>query len=124
MRERRKLGHSLRRIWRRFKRKYPDPTLGQFDDAIGRLDRFEELRYPERTRKEGLNIGFSCLGVSTPPTSSVMKLPPFRPLSVDDVDRLVAEAFRLAGVNPRFFSMGLNRDADKYLKHANPNSIW
>src|SRR5207247_11479686 len=33
-RERRRFGHHLRRLWRRYKREMNDPTLSRFDETI------------------------------------------------------------------------------------------
>ena len=57
--ERIRLGHSLKRIWRVFKQKVGDTVLTKYDTTIKALDRFESLRYPEKSAIEGCEIHFT-----------------------------------------------------------------
>src|SRR5262249_38135136 len=46
--ERRNLGHKLSKVWKAFKDKAADSTLDQFDATVAKLDKFEDIRYPEK----------------------------------------------------------------------------
>ena len=56
---RKNLGHRLDRIWRRFKQSIREPQLDRFDGVIAALDKFESIRYPEKTARLGAGLGFS-----------------------------------------------------------------
>src|SRR5207253_10827 len=57
--ERKKLGHRLKQIWRKFKQDVGDPQLDRFDSMIAELDKFEDIRYPETPLKSGMAVMFS-----------------------------------------------------------------
>lgn len=40
-----KLRHDLRKSWNALKKQENDPSLGPFDEVIGRLHKFEDIRY-------------------------------------------------------------------------------
>src|SRR5437764_1206031 len=40
-------GHNLRLRWSALKAGFPNEVLGQLDDPIAALDRFENIRYPD-----------------------------------------------------------------------------
>src|SRR5437660_8905189 len=58
--ERRRLGHNLRKIWRKVKQHIGDSTLDKFDDTISAIDKFERIRYPEEIARKGMTatVGF------------------------------------------------------------------
>jgi HEPN domain-containing protein len=58
--ERRRLGHSLRKIWRKVKQDIGDSTLDTFDATISAIDHFERIRYPEEIARSGMTatVGF------------------------------------------------------------------
>ena len=44
--ELKRTGHSLRRLWRMYKAYYPKADLERHNRIINRLDKYEEIRYP------------------------------------------------------------------------------
>jgi hypothetical protein len=54
-----KLGHRLRRIWKRFKVEVGDPSLDRFNPTITGLDRFERIRYPDKLISLGMRAVIS-----------------------------------------------------------------
>ena len=113
-----KLSHNLERIWERFKKEYPDPTLGNFDQAIPQLDRFEDIRYPGPTLDRGMITVINYpRGVTVHPLDRSRTYE----LSVATIDEFVAQLFKTLGANPvvfltRFF---LRPIAQEYLKKDN-----
>ena len=49
-----RLGHNLKKLWKLYKTKIGDPALDRFDRAIASLDKFEDIRYPERVARSGM----------------------------------------------------------------------
>src|SRR5437879_2039088 len=44
----RSMGHNLKRAWKAFKKTCSDPRLNALDSAIKDLNKFEDLRYPDK----------------------------------------------------------------------------
>jgi HEPN domain-containing protein len=124
--ERRRLGHSLRRIWRRFKRDVRDPALDQFDSTIKTLHKFETIPYPERMIRLGAEINFSLarpIRRSGRATATWLRKPRYE-VCVHEIDELVAVLVPKIGLNPTVFRDMLSEDGKAYLKRDNPTSIW
>jgi HEPN domain-containing protein len=114
--ERRKLGHSLHKIWRSVKQDIGDSTLDQFDATISAIDKFERIRYPEEIVRKGMTatIGFKKGGTVTGPGG---QKPSFE-LVIDDLDALAKRILEHSNVNPKFFTNGLSNDARTYLTQS------
>jgi HEPN domain-containing protein len=58
--KRRKLGHNLRRAWKKYKSLSKDSSLSRFDDRVAGLDRHWGVRYPDEIVRHGVdaNIAF------------------------------------------------------------------
>jgi HEPN domain-containing protein len=72
-RERRNLGHRLRKIWKRFKEEVGDSSLARFDTTISAIDKFERIRYPEEIIRKGMGATALIVGrmaMLTPTTAS------------------------------------------------------
>src|SRR4051812_41410629 len=54
--QRRKIGHRLTELWRAFKAQMADRSLDTFDTLISDLDKFEDIRFPEKI----VSLGMSC----------------------------------------------------------------
>lgn len=123
--KRKNLGHSLKRIWRAFKRSVKDPALDEYDTAIKLLDRFESIRYPEKSVREGFEVHFSLV-TPNPPSSGPYAMPASQRYDVvlHQIDNLVATIFQKSGLNPSFFLTGLNNDARAFLVKDNPTALW
>ncbi len=114
------LGHQLKRVWKKFKEEMSDGTLDKFDRVISELDRHERIRYPETIARGGM-IGLIQFKPAT--TSGVRGVatgpqPQFT-IAVDDLDALAKTILDKSGVNPRFFTAGLNDDATSFLTRDN-----
>ena len=122
-RERRRFGHHLRRLWRRYKREMNDPTLSRFDETISRVDRLERLRYPEGLSSYSFQFGLRgpfgpTIGTHAPPKHRQFEL------AINDVDEFVAAIFAKASLNPQFFTTGFRAEALQVLRRDNPTGIW
>jgi HEPN domain-containing protein len=124
--QRRKLGHKLRKIWKRFRVAYPDPALNKFDQCVSELDKYERIRYPEEVLRKGMASTINLSRGAQPAPSMVG---PGRPearydLFVDELDALAKEIFVKASVNARAFTMTLRPSALGYLQNQNQSAIW
>lgn len=123
-RQRRKLRHSLRRAWRRFKQMVSDPALSRFDPVIKELDPFEDLRYPEKIRGWAIKFadtrpaGDPWAGDKTPGVKGRFLL------ILGDIDALVAVILDKAGANPKPLINGLSQDAAAMLRSDNATNVW
>jgi hypothetical protein len=111
--QRRRLGHDLKRIWRRYKRQNPDPVLTKFNRTISDLHNFERIRYPEDIIYRGMEsvIGF----VREPGFAGTGPIARYQ-LVVDELDELVQFLFTAASANPRAYVDRRRPDALKYLR--------
>jgi len=122
--ERRSLGHNLKKIWRKVKAIDSDPILNRFDDLVVALQRWEEIRYPEKIAREGMigYIHFSKPPVSKKPSSPRLSEPRYE-VVVDELDALSKIIFEKR-MNPKAFIGGLKSDAQDFLKRANKSVMW
>ena len=117
---RKNLGHELSDLWLLFKALFPNnPELSTFDAAITALGPFEDVRYPEQIRKDGL----SCLiDWGTPPFVSPdgqIK----HVLNVPELDRLISRLYELPDAPNRLAAhpFGLNEQPlSSILQDRNP----
>lgn len=115
----RKFSHKLIPLWNSFKilTNGPISSLAAFDQAIEELQKFHEIRYPDKFLKKGIVI---TIGMRKFPN------PGFRArgadvysLWVEDLDRLVKFIFKAASINPKYFTKPGNEHFLKYLKDNN-----
>lgn len=123
--ERRSLGHNLRKIWRRVKQDAGDTTLDKFDATISAINKFERIRYPEEIVRRGMTatVGFKRGAAVKDNTSPGRQKPSFE-LVIDDLDAIAERVLEISKANPRFFTDGLNNDARAYLKMSNGAGGW
>mgnify|MGYP001603489623 CR=1 FL=1 len=115
--------HSLCKLWRTFKKSLPTAVLSKHDAVIAQLDQFETIRYPEHIVKHGMCV---LQDVTQRRSQSKTKLPqpvPRYDLCLKDVDTLLEAIFASSSVNTKFFVMGLNTIARKYLVENNTTSF-
>lgn len=96
----RSVGHGLKRLWRMYKAEYPDATLSRHDKTINRLDKLEEIRYPNPTFH---SIGMSIEWSGAPGQIKAfggLKTPRQYATAVSDIDDLVADIIRTSSWNP------------------------
>jgi hypothetical protein len=119
--ELRKMGHSLRKLWRAYKREYPNAGLEPHNETINQLDKHEEIRYP--------NSGPGSIGMlvqwSGKPakiqTSGSLKTPKQYAIIVNEIDDLVADLFKTSSWNPGPF-MGMNQASLEAIKRENKHA--
>jgi hypothetical protein len=104
------LGHRLPKIWDEFK--IIAPSLSAFDAVVAKLQKFEDIRYPNRIMSDGMSsdIGITFLDGSSltidHSTQATTETPRYW-LQLEEVDQLVAVIFEVARCNlpdylPRF----------------------
>jgi len=115
-----KLRHDLRRTWRQFKVQHADPILNGYDLTVGRLNKFETIRYPDAIVHRGMFATVSITRPSNPPAMHVKGgPPPGYHIVVQDIDELVGVIFKKCALNPAFFFSKLNSEARGVLNRDN-----
>jgi hypothetical protein len=107
----RSMGHNLEKAWKAFKKTCSDPRLNALDSAVKDLNKFEDLRYPDKMMSSGM-VGMFILkrdhvkdmNVSDPKGSVFPKYA----YIMEDVDELVTLIFEVGEINPKFFSVSDN----------------
>src|SRR5262249_14350227 len=114
-------GHSLEKTWRAFKAEYPAASLDEFDATISRLNRFEDIRYPDAMIEQGMQVLLDWKPSISKATGS-MKMPPKYHVIVNDLDRLTRRILETASRNPKAL-LGLPCNyADDALLYENPEA--
>jgi hypothetical protein len=120
----RSMGHNLKRAWKAFKKTFPDPRLNALDSAVKDLNKFEDLRYPDKLMSSGMEGMFILKRehvkdsyVSAPKGSMLSKYS----YIMEDVDELVKLIFEVGGINPKFFP--LYSDALTILQKENDHPV-
>jgi hypothetical protein len=92
--------HDLKKLWKAFKKQTNDPGLKQLDEAVTRLNRLEELRYPDFMLRHGMQVHI-CIKKSdlTTATARGMQQPPKFELCLEEVDEIFATVFTSTGLN-------------------------
>jgi hypothetical protein len=100
----RRMRHSLKKLWRAYKRNYPVVDLSRHDRTINRLDKFEDIRYPDPSLVSiGVNIAWSGEPGEVKVYGRGMRSPKQYTVVVSDVDDLVADIIRTSSWNPSGF---------------------
>jgi hypothetical protein len=111
--------HNLDRLWREFKKAFPDPSLTQHDKIILSLHKFEDIRYPNPAKIKSMSVNMQWSG---PPPKAFFRGAKSTPrqftLIVSDVDALVADVIRVSSWNPGVV-MGRNRIALTAIRRNN-----
>jgi hypothetical protein len=95
-----RMRHNLKRLWRAYKRGHPNAALSRHDTTINRLDKHEDIRYPNPALgPTGVSMAWSGRpgGVTA---SGGMKSPKQYAVVVSDIDDLVADIVRTSSWNP------------------------
>ena len=112
-----RFSHRLPRIWEAFKSEFKDQSLAQFDNIVSSLHKFEDIRYPDRIVKDGMQ---SIIGITKHKFTTTSRPEPMYELYLQDIDSLVGQVFATAGANPRAYLDGIIKaDAKKYLLEDN-----
>jgi hypothetical protein len=121
------IGHNLKRLWRAYKRNHPNAALSHHDRMINRLDKNEDIRYPNPALG---SIGVSIEWSGEPGWAKAyggMKSPKQYAVVVSDIDDLVADIIRASSWNPG--AIVGNNDASleairRHNKHAQFLTGW
>lgn len=118
----RAFSHNLEELWKKFRDTFPNSSLASFDSLIHELHSFERIRYPETLIKGGglFAVGFPS-GARHVQLSGT-KVPEYN-LSVEDIDSLVSELFKVGGVNANFFRSLQQEHAEKYFSYRNKTPL-
>jgi hypothetical protein len=112
-----KLGHKLEKSWSEFKAAANDSSLSRFDKLITELEKFEEIRYPDKLLQSGASMMFDITRAGA--VHGAANAPQYK-LCLEDVDDLVAEIFKVASRNPAaYLKMMMQPDAKRYLDRIN-----
>jgi len=124
LRNPKKYGHDLEKLWTRFKRQYADQALNRFDSTIRALNEFEELRYPDKIPHPAI-----LMAVTWKPAHAVKRYSGAKPahqyeVFISEVDRLIIEITNRIPLNPKFFTGGarLRRTGRGALRYQNPRA--
>jgi HEPN domain-containing protein len=117
------LGHNLRRLWKKYKRKYSTVDFSAFENCIRELQRFETIRYPDAFAQPGM---FYAIPVSHPQPPLVFLAAgashPIQTYSVvvNDIDLLIRNIFTVSSFNPDFCFSQLGTEGRTILHRDNP----
>jgi hypothetical protein len=115
--------HKLRRIWTAFTKLHPDAKTPEFRQTVAQLDRFEKLRYPNFILKNGAMLQWYLFREHIIPNQSgkpcVKPMVPEFPLVLEDIDGLLELVVEKAGINPRFYTSSMSKEAQKHLSLHN-----
>ena len=95
--------HHLKSLWKVFKKEFPYPRLTKHDQTISRLDKFEEIRYPDVGHSIGMTAQWSGPR-STVTVRGMSRSPRQYALVVDEIDALMADVIEASSWNPRSFA--------------------
>jgi hypothetical protein len=112
----------LNATWNTFKTDFPSTALGEFNKQIAGLARFEDIRYPDKMLKYGVQIRIEFRSALTPrPQLSTPPRPePEYILDFYEMDRLIGAIFTVSTLNPLFFTLGLKPEVREMLARDNP----
>ncbi len=97
--------HDLPKIWHTFKNDFPVSSLEQFDTTITTLDKWEDIRYPEKLLKQGARMSFDWGDAPPPPQSPQpgQSPPPYK-VNGTEIDNLVITIFEVLPRDPSLFT--------------------
>jgi hypothetical protein len=113
-----KYGHELNGIWNAYKTAFPSTTLAEFDATITDLAEFEDIRYPDKPLKHGMQI-VADYHAQVQPQPSLRPEPEYR-LDFYEIDRVIAAIFEVSNVNPDFYLSGIKPYVQEMLARDNP----
>jgi hypothetical protein len=115
-----KFGHNLDKLWPAFKARFSSDTINGFDRTITALHHFEEIRYPDKVLRDGATVQGSQ-PTSTEDATASSKI---YGVNKDDLDRLVVTIFCVCGVNSSvYFSAAANRSPHTREMIVNDNPV-
>lgn len=109
-----KLNHDLVGIWTAFKDQNAGNNLAEFDKCVSDVNAYERLRYPDHVIIEGMESTIQIGDGAAIDTSYQFPSQKYT-LSLEKVDTLFYRILKIASINPKFFTSGMNGDAQEYL---------
>jgi hypothetical protein len=115
----RDLNHNLPKIWRVFQSEY-GVNLSNFDAIINELHLYEQIRYPDRILKQGME---SSIGWGKRASSSGGSLK--YTLWLGEIDELMDKILEVASINHKAYSSRLMTEPGRvYLTEENDVAAW
>jgi hypothetical protein len=117
-------GHSLAAAWQEFKRRIGDPTLDPFDRMVAELDKWEDIRYPEKLLESGVIASIALVDQPAALVDGVVGAIPVYTLAMPEIDRLVKLLVEHSGINPEgFHLMFEDKHAGPYFTETNGSPL-
>lgn len=117
-----KFGHNLPKLWAPFKAVFPTENLSEFDAMITELEKFEKIRYPDEILARGAQIGLGW-GRGKPVTNLTPNRPePEYQMGMGDVDAFFKRLFPLCRMNPKAYFTFLSPQGRSVLTEANTDA--
>jgi len=114
-----KLKHKLVPCWESFKAQAGDATLNRFDRVIQELNKFEEIRYPDKLVELGASMLFDITKAGAA-MASISGPEPLYALCVEEIDELVVEIFKIGSRNlDAYLGSMMRTHALDYLRREN-----
>ena len=118
----RKFGHRLPKLWTAFKGLFPTEELTEFNTMVYELEKFEDIRYPDELLDYGASIGLGY-GRGNPVSSMTLgRTEPEYQIGVGDVDAFFARLFPLCRLNPKAYFSFLSPEGRRVLSEFNAES--
>jgi len=118
------LGHDLRRLWTRYKGLAGDADLTRFDATLAEVNRFEQVRYPDRVVEHGIRTAITFSRGEFYDQSTPRRSEPLYVVTVDEIDALAAELWKNSKLNPSAFTMRYKPATLSYLDQFNKSRFW
>ena len=114
--ERLVLSHNLPKIWQQYKQLTANPALDTFDRTINDLDRFENIRYPDRIIRYGMTLEVGLDRNTSPTKPNELRYQ----LVLGELDELVKLIFQTSGIDAASLVLSVVQpDALRYLSEQN-----
>jgi hypothetical protein len=117
VRKLRRMGHDILALRADSKRSIAPVDLSRFDAVIGRLSRFERIRYPDNVLREGMQVLLEILrsprGGGRPRGPAPRRTPLYK-IVLEDVDEALAAIVPASSLNPQVFLAGFSGAAKEY----------
>jgi hypothetical protein len=117
-------GHGLSSLWQAALQEKSTLKTPSCDATIADLDKFEDLRYPDKLVSQGASVSIGIRSGENPVSSGSRPSsgPSYR-FNLGDIDELWAAVFKSIPANPAAFLQGLSEDAHKTLVAENQHPI-
>jgi len=114
--ERLVLSHNLPKIWQQYKALTCNAALDKFDTTINDLDRFENIRYPDRVIRYGMTLEVGLDRNTSPTKPNELRYQ----LVLGELDELVKLIFQTSGIDAASLVLSVVQpDALRYLSEQN-----